>query len=68
LEVKSPLRPIAIRIWEYRLAWPWRSLSGSKMGDLIDLGAGALQNVGAAVDHRVQQFHQHHFARYPGHA
>ena len=31
LEVKSPLRPIAIRIWEYRLAWPWRSLSGSKM-------------------------------------
>jgi hypothetical protein len=38
------------------------------VGDLIDLGAGALQNVGAAVDHRVQQFHQHHFARYARHA
>ena len=25
------MRPIAIRICEYRLAWPWRSLSGSKM-------------------------------------
>ena len=32
------------------------------VGDLIDIGAGALQNVGAAVDHRVEQFHQHHFA------
>ena len=30
-EVKSPLRPIEIRIWEYLLACPWRSLSGSKM-------------------------------------
>ncbi len=38
------------------------------VGNLIDFGAGALQNVGAAVDHRVQQFHQHHFARDPRHA
>src|SRR5882724_9301492 len=30
-EVKSPLRPIWIKICEYCLAWPWRSLSGSKM-------------------------------------
>ena len=32
------------------------------VGDLIDLGAGALQNVGAAIDNGVEQFHQHHFA------
>lgn len=28
--------------------------------DLVDLGTAALQNVGAAVDHGVQQLHQHH--------
>ena len=32
------------------------------VADLVDLGAAALQNVGAAVDHRVQQLHQHHLA------
>ena len=38
------------------------------MGDLVDVGAGALQNVGAAVDHGVEQFHQHHFAGDAGRA
>ena len=31
-------------------------------GDLIDLEPDPLQNVGGAIDHRVEQFHQHGFA------
>ena len=57
---------------EYRLAWPVRAApSGSKMSWLMTWSmsrADALQNVGAAVDHRVEQFHQHHFAGDAGRA
>ncbi len=38
------------------------------MRDLVDLGADALLDVGGAVDHRVEQIHQHHLARYLGRA
>jgi hypothetical protein len=36
--------------------------------DGVDVGADALENVGAAVDHGVKQFHQHLLARHPRHA
>ncbi len=32
------------------------------MADRVDVGADALQNVGATVDHRVEQFQQHDLA------
>ena len=38
------------------------------MRDLVDLGADALLDVGGAVDHRVEQIHQHRFARHLGRA
>ncbi len=34
------------------------------MGDLVDLGADALKNIGGAVDDSIKQIHQHAF---PGH-
>ena len=53
------------------MAWPVRAApSGSKMSWLtcVDVAAGALQNIGVAVDHRVEQFHQHHLAGDAGRA
>ena len=38
------------------------------MRDLVDLGADALLDVGGTVDHRVEQIHQHRFARHLGRA
>ena len=36
------------------------------VADRVHVATGAFQNVGVAVDHRIQQFHQYHFARYAG--
>ena len=38
------------------------------VADGVHVAAGALQNVGIAVDHRVEQLHQHHFAGDAGRA
>ena len=38
------------------------------VADGIHVAAGALQNVGVAIDHRVEQFHQHRFAGDAGRA
>jgi len=70
LEVRSPLRPIAIRICD-SACWPWRSALGLEdvVGHRVDVDADALQDVGAAIDHGVEQFHQHHSPVTPaGHA
>jgi hypothetical protein len=36
------------------------------VADIVHVAAGALQDVGVAVDHGIQKLHQHHFARDAG--
>ena len=58
-EVRSPLRPIVLQDVAIGDRAVGAAPSGSKMSceTLVDVGADALENIGGAVDHGVEQVH-----------